>query len=39
MLIAVLSILGLMLGYVLLKIRIHNDEMDNEQDPDQDYHG
>jgi len=39
MLIAVLSILGLMLGYVLLKIRIHNDEMDNEQDPDQDYRG
>jgi len=39
MLIAVFFVLGIMLGYVLLKIRIHNEEMDNENDPDQDYRG
>jgi hypothetical protein len=37
MLIAVLSVMGLMLGYVLLKIKIHNEEMEN--DSDKDYRG
>jgi hypothetical protein len=32
MVIAVFSVLGLMLGYIILKIKIHNEEMENKSD-------
>lgn len=39
MLIAALSVLGLMFGYVIIKIKIHKDYLNNENDPDTDYRG
>ena len=39
MLIAVFCVLGLMLGYIILKIKIHNDNLNDENDSDTDYRG
>jgi hypothetical protein len=35
----IFGVLALMLGYIILKIKIHNDNLDDENDPDTDYRG